>query len=153
MFKYYLEYITDMYDTDLDYLINRLKGNDVTEANNLMEILIKMAVMGYENEFIHYLFEIADSGYLTRFIAGEYDYDQTLENFDTSLRVEDKLKTLSIIGNEMFVDFSEECFVMGPRSMVMLTILVRLLIEARLYVVVVNFNELYLDIESQEKQD
>ena len=136
--------ISVFYSQDMDVLIHRIKGNDTNLLNNFIEIQIKMTILGYGNEFIHFLFEIVDEGFTIDFHHGEYDDDEILDNFDNALQLEDKLLILSKIGNDIFGDFvTERMMIRRQRDLVMITSFVRLLIDSRLFVTITSAEENY----------
>lgn len=138
------------YNQDLDELIQKLRGNDPNLINNLIDIIIKMVVLGYGHEFITFLFEIADEGFHLEIQNGNYDTDKTLEDFDTSLILDEKVQLLSIVGNEIFEDIAVESFSNQnnrDKSLVMINSLVRLLINGRYYVNVYNPDDRVHDSE------
>ena len=126
----------------MDYLINGLKSDNNQFNQNFIEIQVKMTLLGYGQEFLAFFFEIVDEGFFIEFHAGNYDYDSTIDGFDAALRLDDKLKTLEILGNDIFVDFVSDGF-NENRNLVMLTTFVRLLIDARMYVNIVHSDILY----------
>lgn len=138
------------YNQDLDELIQKLRGNDPNLINNLIDIIIKMVGLGYGHEFITFLFEIVDEGFHLEIQNGNYDTDKTLEDFDTSLILDEKVQLLSIVGNEIFEDIAVESFSNQnnrDKSLVMINSLVRLLINGRYYVNVYNPDDRVHDSE------
>lgn len=130
------------YNQDLDALIGKLRSNDPKLMNNLMDVTFKMVVVGYGQEFVTFLFEIIDQGFQIEIIDGNYNKNEILDDFDTSLLLDEKMRILSVIGNDNFEDFAIISFSnQKHKSLVMINSFVRLVINCRYYLNVFSLNK------------
>lgn len=113
-------------------------------AENFSLIHMRMTIQDLGPEFLSFMFEIVDEGFFIEFQNGDYDYNATLKQFDGSLSLEDRLKVLDIVGNDMFEHFASEDHV-WKENPEMIAFLIHLVIESHLYVSVehsdIKYNE------------
>lgn len=118
------------HQNDLDELIDRLKSFDINQLNLLLEIIIKMSLMGFGGQFIEFLFSMLDVGHSFEINVVDFDNDKVLSEFDDALRTEDKIQVLINVGNENFIRYSSGYFTTGV-DLVMITTFIRFLIGMR----------------------
>ena len=94
------------HNQDLDELISRLQGYDSSLLNNMLDIMIKMVIVGYGSECVNFFLEMVDEGYFIEIEKANYDNDEILKQFDSALVLDEKIQVLSIMGNDIFGDFA-----------------------------------------------
>ncbi len=94
---------------------------------------MRMANLGYGQLFTSFLSEIVDEGYDFDLNYGEYNDIEISQ--DT---LSDKVRSLNILGNDLFVDLASDELLKSHTHVMMIDKLVELLVTNRLFFKVIN---------------